>query len=78
MGCDFLGCVYGKVRHYVRTGPWRKRYNLPGALDFVTKSLVTVTNNTYITAAQVCEMLAKISREYEGKTIYLVLDNASY
>ena len=78
MGCDFLGRVYGKVRHYVRTCSGRKRYNVLGALNFVTKSLLTVTNDTYITATQVCEMLLKISREYQGKAIYMVLDNASY
>jgi transposase len=78
MGCDFLGYVYGRVRHFVRTCSGRKRYNVLGALNFVTKKLITVTNDTYITATQVCELLRKISDEYVGTPIYLVLDNASY
>jgi len=78
MGCDFLGCIYGAVRRFVRTCSGRKRYNVLGALNFVTKKLTTVTNDTYITASQVCELLEIVAREYTGKAIYLVLDNASY
>jgi len=78
MGCDFLGYVYGKVRHLVRTCSGRKRYNVLGALNFVSKSLVTIANDSYITATQVCELLKKVAAEYAGKPVYLVLDNASY
>lgn len=78
MGCDFLGYAYGKVRHFIRTCSGRKRYNVLAALNFVTKKLTTVTNDTYITATQVCELLKKVAEEYVGLPIYLVLDNASY
>jgi len=78
MGCDFLGYVYGKARHFVRTCSGRRRYNVLGALNFVTKKLTTVTNDTYITATQVCELLKKVAAEYVGAPIYIVLDNASY
>lgn len=37
MGCDFLGCIYGKVRRFVLTFSGRKRYNVLGAIDYVTK-----------------------------------------
>jgi len=43
MGCDYLGSVYGFVRRFIRTGPGRKRYNVLGALNFVTKK----TYNNY-------------------------------
>jgi transposase len=78
MGCDFLGYVYGKVRHFVKTCSGRKRYNVLGALDFVTKKLLTVTNDTYITATQVCELLRKVAGKYLDIPVYLALDNASY
>lgn len=78
MGCDFLGCIYGKTRRIVRTWSGRKRYNVLGAVDFVTKRMITVTNDTYITATQVCAMLLEISRDYAGKRIHIVLDNARY
>ena len=78
MGCDFLGCIYGTVRRFVLTFSGRKRYNVLGAIDYATKKVLTVTNESYITAAEVCEMLHKISAEYAGKAIHLVLDNAFY
>jgi transposase len=78
MGCDFLGYVYGAVRHFVRTCSGRKRYNVLGALNYSTKKLTTITNDTYITAIQVCGLLKKVAVEYAGKPIYLILDNASY
>lgn len=78
MGCDFLGCVYGKVRRFLKTFSGRKRYNVLGALDYATKRVLTVANDSYITSTEVCEILGKISEEYIGKTVYLVLDNARY
>jgi len=78
MGCDFLGYVYGKVRHLVRTSSGRKRYNVLGALDFVSKKITTITNDTYITSVQVCDLLRKLALDYAGSPIHLVLDNASY
>ena len=78
MGCDFLGGIYGTVRRFVLTFSGRKRYNVLGAIDYATKKILTVTNDSYITATEVCEMLRKISAAYAGKTIHIVLDNARY
>ena len=78
MGCDFLGGIYGTVRRFVQTFSGRKRYNVLGAIDYATKRVLTVTNDSYITATEVCQMLCKISETYAGKTIHIVLDNARY
>ena len=78
MGCDFLGFIYGKTRRFVKTFSGRKRYNVLGALNFVTKKVTAVTNDTYITAAEVCGILRKVAAEYAGKPIHIVLDNARY
>jgi len=78
MGCDFLGYIYGKTRRFIKTFSGRKRYNVLGALNFMTKKVTTVANDTYITAAEVCEMLWKIAAEYAGKPVHIVLDNARY
>ncbi len=78
MGCDFLGFIYGRVRRFVPTFSGRMRYNVLGAIDFISKKVLTVTNDKYITATEVCEMLWKISKEYENKITYLLLDNARY
>lgn len=78
MGCDFLGYIYGKTRRFIKTFSGRKRYNVLGALNFVTKKVTTVANDSYITAAEVCEMLRKVALEYAGKPVHIVLDNARY
>jgi transposase len=49
-----------------------------GAVNFATKSIVTITNNTYITATQVCEMLWKLRELHKGEHLFIVLDNARY
>jgi transposase len=78
MGCDFLGYIYGKTRRFIRTFSGRKRYNVLGALNFVTKKVTTVANDAYITAAEICGMLRKVAVEYAGKPVHIVLDNARY
>jgi transposase len=78
MGCDFLGYIYGKTRRFIRTFSGRMRYNVLGALDFVSKRMTCVTNDTYITATEICELLKKLAVEYAGSPIHLVLDNARY
>ena len=76
--CDFLGCLYGKTRRFIRTSSGRKRYNVLGAMDFLTKRMLTVSNDSYITATQVCEALRLIAKQYEGKIVRIALDNARY
>lgn len=78
MGCDFLGCIYGRTRRFVKSFSGRMRYNVLGAIDFATKEVLTITNTSYITATEVCGMLRKISEKYAGRNIHLVLDNARY
>jgi transposase len=78
MGCDFMGYIYGKVRCFIRTYSGRQRYNVLGALNFVTKRITTVVNDTYITSIQICELLEKLAAEYVGTPIYIILDNARY
>ena len=78
MGCDFLGFIYGKTRRFVKSFSGRLRYNVLGAIDFVTKEVVTITNDTYITATEVCQLLRDVSSKYAGKSVHIILDNARY
>ena len=80
VGCDFLGFVYGCARRFVKSLSGRQRYNVLGAMDFVTKKVHTVTNSTYITATEVIEMMGKLVDYYRdsGKPIRIILDNARY
>lgn len=74
----FSGAVWTKIRRYVQTASGRQRYNVLGALDFVTKKVETITNSTYITATEVIALIDKLAAAHMGKTIKLVLDNARY
>jgi len=78
MGCDFLGYIYGRVRRWIKTYSGRKRYNVLAAVNFISKKMTTVTNDTYITSVEICDLLKKVALEYAGKPIYMILDNASY
>lgn len=47
-------------------------------MNAVTHELITVTNETYITAPSVCELLQEIAKLGLSLPITLVLDNARY
>lgn len=78
LGNDYLGSIYCTKRRYTRTFSGRKRYNVLGAINFLKKEVLTVTNDKYITATEVCEMLRKLHAVNSGKEIYVALDNARY
>jgi transposase len=74
----FLGYLWCFTRLLIRGPSGRKRFNVLGAIDAVTRELTTVTNDTTIDAAAVCELLRKLSARYPGLPLTLVLDNARY
>lgn len=78
MGCGFLGRIYGRTRRFVMTFSGRMRHNVLGAMDYVTKKVLVVANDSYITATEVCAMLRKIAAAYGEKEVHLALDNARY
>lgn len=73
----FPARVWSLVRQYVKTSSGRQRFNVLGALNFVTKKIETICNDTYITSVQVVELLEKLARNY-NKPITIILDNAAY
>ncbi len=74
----FLGFLWCFVRIFILSPSGRKRFNVLGALNAVTKEIITVTNETYINAESVCELMVEIARLELNKPITLVLDNARY
>jgi transposase len=74
----FRGRVWSVVRKWVRTASGRQRFNVLGALNFVTKKIETIVNSTYITSIEVVAMLEKLANIHADKTINVVLDNARY
>lgn len=73
-----LGMVWCFVRLFLASPSGRKRFNVLGALDAVTKEILTITNETYINSESVCLLLAKIATHYVGRPITIFLDNARY
>jgi len=74
----FLGVLWSFVRLFIKAPAGRQRFNVLGALDAVTKKLVTVCNETYINAESVCALLDKLSALSLGLPITVILDNARY
>ena len=70
--------VWSKFRMWVKTGSGRRRFNVLGALNFVSKKVETITNDAYINSASVVLMLEQLAAKYIGKRIYIILDNARY
>ena len=74
----FLGLLWCFARVFVRAPAGRQRFNVLGALNAITHELVLVTNDTYINAHSVCQLLQKLAALRLEVPITLVLDNARY
>lgn len=74
----YLGYLWCFARILVRTPSGRQRFNVLGALNAITHQLVTVTNDSYITATSVCALLEKIALLGLALPMTVVMDNARY
>jgi transposase len=74
----FLGMVWCFVRIFIPSPSGRKRFNVIGALNAVSKEILTLTNETYINAQSVCQLLLQILQHHGSKPITVVMDNAKY
>lgn len=74
----FLGFLWSVTRLFIRAPAGRQRFNVLGALNAITHELISVTNTTYITAQEVCDLLHLLAARKLGMPITLFLDNARY
>ena len=74
----FLGIVWCFARLFIKAPSGRQRFNVLGALHAITKEVVTVTNDTYITSQQVCQLLTQLAALNPHVPVSIVLDNARY
>jgi len=74
----FLGYLWCCVRFWVKAPCGRQRLNVLAGLNAISHELTTISNEGYINAMSVCQLLQAIARRYAGKPITLVLDNARY
>ena len=75
---SYLGMLWCFVRQFIRAPAGRQRFNVLGALNAITHELVMVTNDTYINAASVCDLLQRIAALGLTVPVTLILDNARY
>jgi transposase len=74
----FLAFVWCFTRLFLKAPAGRQRHNVLGALHATTRQLVTVTNDSYINALSVIELLKKLAAQFTDAPITLVMDNARY
>jgi transposase len=73
----FLCCLWCAVRMFIRGASGRQRYNILGAWNAVTRTLVRISNTTRISSDTMVELLVKLAAG-AVRPITLVLDNARY
>lgn len=74
----FLGFLWSVARLFIQAPSGRQRFNVLAALNAVTHELVTVTNDHYITAKEVCQLLTQLAELSLNVPITVFLDNARY
>ena len=74
----FLCCLWSFTRLFVRAASGRQRFNVLGAWNAVSRTLVAVTNTTVVNTETMCELLREIAAQGLTGPITLVLDNARY
>ena len=74
----FLGFLWSLTRVFIQAPSGRQRFNVLGALNAITHELITVTNDTYITSTEVCQLLHQLAALNLGVPVTLFLDNARY
>jgi transposase len=74
----FLGFLWSLTRVFIQAPSGRQRFNVLGALNAITHELITVTNDTYMTSTEVCQLLHQLAALNLGVPITLFLDNARY
>ena len=74
----YLCCLWSVLRVFVRAASGRQRFNVLGAWDAVTRTLITVTNTTVVNADTMCDLLRAVAARNLRGPVTPVLDNARY
>lgn len=73
-----LGYLWCKFRRFVKGAHGRKRFNVLGAIDPFTLTMIYEANEGYVNAETVCQLLWKIAKRGFKWPVTLVMDNARY
>jgi len=70
--------VWCFVRYFIPTSAGRKRFNVLGVVDALTKEIIPVVNETTVNAETVCQLLSKLAAHVSEGAITVVFDNVRY
>ena len=73
-----LGYLWSKVRRFVKGAHGRKRFNVLGAINPFTLTMIYEVNDGYVNAETVCQLLRQIKKRGFKWPVTLVMDNARY
>jgi transposase len=73
-----LGYLWTKVRRFVKGAHGRKRFNVLGAMNPFTLTMLYEANDGYVNAETVCKLLRQIKKRCYIYPVTLVMDNARY
>lgn len=74
----FICALWSVVRLFVKASSGRNRINVLGAVNAITKEVITMSNNTYISAETIVIFLKQLRELYVDLPLKIVLDNARY
>ncbi|MEO5995366.1 MAG: IS630 family transposase [Chitinophagaceae bacterium] len=74
----FVCSLWCAFRVFIKASAGRNRINVLGAINAITKEVVTISNTTYITSATLIDFLKLLKEKFADKPIAIVLDNARY
>lgn len=74
----FLGYLYSLSVRFIKAASGRQRFSVLGALNAITKEVVTITDHGYINAVSVCALLQKLHATFQKLPIVVIMDNARY
>lgn len=74
----FLGYLYSLTVRWIKAASGRQRFSVLGALNAVTKEVVTITDHGYINALSVCALLQKLRDQFKQLPLVVIMDNARY
>ncbi len=74
----YLGFLWCLTRTFICSPSGRKRFNVLGAVNAISKEIITVTNETYINSESLCQLLFKLANLGLNIPVTIILDNARY
>jgi transposase len=74
----YLCAVWCAVRLFIKAPAGRQRLNVVGAVNAISKQIITLCNDSYVNAEVITDFLIKLKKEAGNLPIVIVLDNARY